>query len=303
METSNPESPIFHGFEPTQSDFQAIESQSSRNVAKNKKSNDLTGICLPVILRKKSPSSSAKTPQPVTITLDDSDEENEPIEVIDISSPKIASKAKPPPVSKRKISSSHFYNVTLNPALPLGLNEKQLTPFNSVFEEEVSKLITNQRSSRSRRNPGRDQDLTVPEKSSQNDGNSSIHNKKSWQNDGDLTENSLISEKSRKHNNNLTKNSSIAEDSFDDLTENSKQHSTSPKNTIDSSEKSKDEIYKTRPKSDEKSGPKKHKETKSNLKVKAKKKIKVKSKFEKDIQNLILRKDRSLRSTKRSSRS
>ena len=285
MET-NPESPIFHGFEPIESDFQAIESEKSQDVAKNKKSNDLTGICLPVILRKKSPSSSAKTPEPVTITLDDSDEENEPIEIIDLedNSPKIISKSKHPPVSKRKISSSHFYNVTLNPALPLGLNEKQLTPFNSVFDEEVSKLITNHRSTRSRRNPGREQDSSVPEKSRRND-------------DLNLTEKS-ISRKSRQTDTDLTENSSIAEKSrqnIDNLTENSKPLPTSPKIT-------KAEVTKTRPKSDEKCGPKNHKENKPNSKLKTKKKVKVKSKFEKDIQKLILRKDRSLRSTKRSSR-
>ena len=36
--------------------------------------------------------------------------------------------------------SSHFYNITQHPSLPLGICDKRLKPFNSVFEEEVSRI-------------------------------------------------------------------------------------------------------------------------------------------------------------------
>ena len=74
--------------------------------------------------------------EPLTITLndDDDDEQKTEVEIIEVKPKSWRSKA-------RKISSSHFYNVTLNPSLPLGKGEKQLSKPNSAFEEEVSRLL------------------------------------------------------------------------------------------------------------------------------------------------------------------
>ena len=57
--------------------------------------------------------------EPLTITLND-DEQKAEVEIIEVKTKSWRSKA-------RKISSSHFYNVTLNPSLPLGKGEKQLS--------------------------------------------------------------------------------------------------------------------------------------------------------------------------------
>ena len=133
-------------------------------------------ICTPVVLRKIPSNEPVETinltEEPITITLDDSDDEKEPkkrnvsIEIIENNDVNATPKAGrfltpdsyftenskgPCKTKRRKISSSHFYNLTLNPTFPLGIFEKKMTGgAPSAFEEEITKLVTGGR--RSRRN-------------------------------------------------------------------------------------------------------------------------------------------------------
>ena len=148
-------------------------------------------ICTPVVLRKVPSNEPVETinitDDPITITLDDSDDEKDPkkrnvsIEIIENNDSNATPKAGrfltpdsyftesskgPCKTKRRKISSSHFYNLTLNPSFPLGIFEKKMTGgAPSAFEEEITKLVTGGR--RSRRNM-ENQDTSTPKVSAGN---------------------------------------------------------------------------------------------------------------------------------------
>ena len=81
-----------------------------------------------------------KHEEPVEVI--DEDEVSPSIEVVDLDmeKPKKIIKLSEEDYEWNNDRSSHFYNITLQKSLPLGIYDKRLTPFKSAFEKEVHKI-------------------------------------------------------------------------------------------------------------------------------------------------------------------
>ena len=81
-----------------------------------------------------------KHEEPVEVI--DEDEVSPSIEVVDLDmeKPKKIIKLSEEDYEWNNDRSSHFYNITLQKSLPLGIYDKRLTPFKSAFEKEVHRI-------------------------------------------------------------------------------------------------------------------------------------------------------------------